>query len=137
VVVFFNKNHAGGWHVFCSRNSSTRYNKLDWLSGGVEMKINCWEYKKCGREPGGSKARELGICSAATESILDGVHGGSSAGRTCWVVAGTLCGGEVQGSFAKKFNECEKCEFYEKVRNEEWPNFEYSSTLLKRLQKTA
>ena len=101
------------------------------------MKTNCWEYKKCGREPGGSKASELGICSAATESILDGVHGGHSAGRACWVVAGTFCGGEVQGSFAIKFKECEKCDFYMEVRNDEWPNFEYSSSLLKRLRNTA
>jgi hypothetical protein len=101
------------------------------------MKINCWEYKKCGREPGGSKARELGICSAATESIMDGVHGGSNSGRACWVVAGTLCGGVVQGSFAKKFNECEKCEFYIQVRDEEWPDFEYANSLLTRLRATA
>jgi len=108
------------------------------VNGGEgKMKINCWEYKKCGREPGGSKSRELGICSAATESIMDGVHGGSNAGRACWVVAGTLCGGEVQGSFAMKFNECEKCDFYIEVRNEEFPKFEYSSSLLKRLKNTA
>jgi len=51
------------------------------------MKTNCWEYKKCGREPGGSKARELGIYLAATETKMAGVHGGSQAGRACWVVA--------------------------------------------------
>ena len=101
------------------------------------MKTNCWEYKKCGREPGGSKSIELGICSAATESIMDGVHGGSNAGRACWVVAGTLCGGELQGSFAMKFQECEKCDFYMEVRNEEFPKFEYSSSLLQRLKNTA
>ena len=101
------------------------------------MKENCWDYKKCGREPGGSKAGELGVCSAATETELHGVHGGSKAGRTCWVVAGTLCGGEVQGTFANKFQACEKCDFYLKVRNEEFPDFEYSSTLLSRLKDSA
>ena len=28
----------------------------------------------------------------------------------CWQVAGTHCGGEVQGVFAQKFGRCEKCE---------------------------
>lgn len=101
------------------------------------MKINCWEFKKCGREPGGSKARELGICSAATETLMDGEHGGHNAGRSCWVVAGTLCKGEIQGSFASKFRECEMCDFYKKVLDEEFPAFKYSNTLLQRLKSTA
>ena len=25
------------------------------------MSMNCWEFKKCGREPNGLKAKELGI----------------------------------------------------------------------------
>ena len=28
--------------------------------------INCWEVKKCGREPGGAKVAELGVCPAST-----------------------------------------------------------------------
>jgi hypothetical protein len=27
-------------------------------------------------------------------------------------MAGTLCGGEIQGSFARKFGNCRKCRFY-------------------------
>lgn len=30
----------------------------------------------------------------------------------CWQVAGTHCGGEVQGVFAQKFGRCDKCEVY-------------------------
>ena len=47
---------------------------------------NCWEHKKCGREPGGSETESLGVCPAAVESRLDGVHGGRNAGRACWIV---------------------------------------------------
>ncbi len=65
------------------------------------MKLNCWEFKKCGREPGGAKVEELGVCPAATDCRLDGVHGGHSSGRACWVIAGTYCRGQVQGEFAK------------------------------------
>jgi hypothetical protein len=99
------------------------------------MKENCWEFKKCGREPEGEKAAELGVCPAATEGRLDGVHEGKNAGRACWVVAGTLCKGEVQGIFAKKFDACEKCEFYVQVRENEFPKFVFSSVLLNKLQE--
>lgn len=82
-------------------------------------KQNCWEYKKCGREPGGSKVAELGECSAATEKRVDGIHGGMNGGRACWVISGTLCGGKVQGTFAGKLSNCLACEFYKTVQNDE------------------
>ena len=98
-------------------------------------KKNCWEAMQCGREPGGARARELGVCPVTVETKLDGVHGGRCAGRACWVVAGSLCGGTVQGTFAAKFESCESCEFYAAVREEELPSFQYSSTLLAKLRR--
>jgi hypothetical protein len=100
----------------------------------MTRKQNCWEAKKCGREPGGAKAKDLGICPVTVEQKLDGVHGGSHAGRACWVVAGSLCGGKVQGTFAAKFENCEKCDFYAAVRQEEYPNFKFSAVLLAKLR---
>jgi hypothetical protein len=96
---------------------------------------NCWEHKKCGREPGGSGTDSLGVCPAAVEGRLDGVHGGRNAGRACWIIAGTLCGGEIQGTFARKYASCEKCDFYIKVMEESFPDFTFSSVLLQRLVK--
>jgi len=32
-------------------------------------KYNCWEFKKCGREPGGEKADRLGICPAVNPNV--------------------------------------------------------------------
>ena len=64
------------------------------------------------------------------------MHGGRDAGRACWVVAGTLCGGQVQGTFAKKFQNCELCEFYVLVRQEEGMQFKVSSRLLAQLRGT-
>jgi hypothetical protein len=87
------------------------------------MKINCWEFMKCGREPGGENAEELGICPAAVYDKLDCIHGGKNAGRVCWIVAGTMCAGEVVGSFAKKYNDCRECKFYQMVKEEEDTNF--------------
>jgi hypothetical protein len=86
----------------------------------LEMgKQNCWEFKKCERQPGGAKTAELGVCPAATEARLDGKNGGRNGGRACWVLAGTLCGGKVQGSYAQKTGNCMQCDFYKEVRQEE------------------
>ena len=80
--------------------------------------LNCWEYKKCGREPGGQKEKELGTCPAATQIKANGVHGGKNGGRCCWVVSGTFCGGSVQGTYASKLRNCIECEFYQSVISE-------------------
>ncbi len=96
-------------------------------------KTNCWEFMRCGREQGGTNVARLGICPAARESRLDGTHHGTNAGRACWVVAGTLCKGEVQGVFAKKYRECSQCRFYVQVRAEEFPSFSLAPSLLVKL----
>lgn len=93
-------------------------------------KLNCWEVQKCGREPGGGRVAELGVCPVCTDGRLDAVHGGRNAGRSCWVVGGSLCGGEVQGTFAAKFGNCKACEFYGLVKKEEFPDFKLTATLL-------
>jgi hypothetical protein len=100
------------------------------------MKINCWEYKKCGREPNGSKVDELGICPSSTEEALNGVHGGKNAGRACWVVAGTLCNGMIQGTFAKKYNNCFECNFFKTVKEEEGSNQIMAIALLNKIRKS-
>lgn len=95
-----------------------------------EMKKNCWEYKKCGREPGGKNADELGVCIAATEKRMNGVHGGKNGGRACWVFNGTLCGGAVQGTFAAKMSNCLQCDFFKEVSKEEFRELKDPQTLL-------
>lgn len=99
------------------------------------MRKNCWEVRQCGREPGSFRSGELGVCPAAMEKKLDGVHGGVNAGRACWVVAGTMCGGIVQGTFSRKFENCEKCEFYQHVKKDERNDFMLSISLLNRLRE--
>jgi hypothetical protein len=98
-------------------------------------KINCWEHKNCGREPEGINAFELGVCPATVEKSLDGTHGGKNAGRACWAVGGSMCGGKVQGTFAQKYGNCVICDFYKLVKEEEGEGFVSSSTLLEKLSK--
>jgi len=80
---------------------------------------NCWEYMQCEREPGGVKADERGVCPAASDRSFDGINSGECGGRICWAVAGTFCGGKVQGTFAEKRQSCLGCKFYNKVQQEE------------------
>ena len=97
------------------------------------MKANCWEFKKCGRQPGGIKVTELGTCPAALDSKLNGINGGAKGGRACWALVGTLCGGKVQGSFAAKMGNCLKCEHFRNVRTEEGENYMKANELVKML----
>ncbi len=54
--------------------------------------MNCWEFMKCDRQS---------TCPAYPHH---GVH--------CARVAGTLCGGKVQGTFALKLTNCMQCDYY-------------------------
>jgi tRNA A-37 threonylcarbamoyl transferase component Bud32 len=84
-----------------------------------EKKLNCWDYMKCGREPGGEKAESLGTCLAATDASFDGINAGRNAGRICWAVAGTCQEGKIYGTFAEKRKTCVTCDFYKSVQQEE------------------
>ena len=85
----------------------------------MASKINCWEYKKCGREPGGTSIAERGVCPAAADASFDGINSGKCGGRFCWAVAGTFCGGKPQGTYAQKRKSCLNCHFYHLVQAEE------------------
>jgi len=83
------------------------------------MSLNCWDFKKCGRQPGGSRVSELGVCPASIDVKADRLNGGRNGGRICWALTGTLCGGKVQGTFAQKLANCMECEFYRLVQTEQ------------------
>jgi hypothetical protein len=69
----------------------------------------------CGREPGGIRADQEGICPAAQNSRYQGINGGQASGRFCWTEPDTNC---------KKFLEesdggCMLCSFFTRVLHEE------------------
>jgi len=70
---------------------------------------------KCGREPDRNNITELGTCTAATDNFLNGINFGTNGGRICWALVGTICAGEVQGTFAKKFASSRDCEFHKLI----------------------
>ena len=70
--------------------------------------VKCWEYMKCNRDKDATTK-----CPAYP-----------NFGRICWAVAGTFCEGKVQGTFAQKYADCRKCDFYQmakKLREETTP----------------
>lgn len=54
--------------------------------------MKCWEVKNC---------TQTGCPSYKSENLR------------CWQVAGTFCGGKVQGYFAQKYGDCRECEVYQ------------------------
>ncbi len=82
------------------------------------MALNCWEFRKCGREPGGSVAAREGVCAAAVHAAADGYLGGEKGGRACCFVSGTLCDEAARGTYREKSRVCWDCEFYQMLRRE-------------------
>ena len=96
-------------------------------------KLNCWEYKECGREPGGANVAEFGICLVAREKKADGFNGGKNAGRVCWAIAKTLCDGKIQGTLVEKLTNCMECGFFKLVCREEGFTFKGLQDVLPKL----
>jgi diguanylate cyclase (GGDEF)-like protein len=53
--------------------------------------IKCWETKNCGKKD----------CPSYKSENL-----------RCWQVAGTFCGGKLQGTFAQKYGNCKECDVF-------------------------
>jgi len=70
----------------------------------MERKLNCWEFKNCGREKGGLMVSVLGA------------NGGVAGGRHCWMVRNT---NRLTRNEACPGQSCQVCEFYRRVRHEE------------------
>jgi chemotaxis signal transduction protein len=57
----------------------------------------CWEVKSCNKKD----------CPAYGSSDL-----------RCWMISGTFCRDEIQGSFHEKIEACSKCNFYQKAQTD-------------------
>ena len=91
------------------------------MNCGREAKINCWEFMGCGLHLKGycKDAGEGALCPAFFDENLKGLHGGQNAGRACWLIPGTLCGGARQETSGQKHTLCLSCDFYALVIDEE------------------
>ncbi len=77
--------------------------------------IRCWEIKDCAR--------------ADCPSFHD-------EGSRCWLKVGTLCGGMVQGDFAKKYRSCFSCKVMKEMEADEVRSlYEHVNILIHHLKK--
>ncbi len=83
----------------------------------MTQKLNCWQFKNCGREKGGLLADVLGECPVSTMMKYDGTHGGRGAGRICWMVPLSTC--RKESTRLGLSQRCHACEFYRRVVYEE------------------
>jgi hypothetical protein len=96
----------------------------------MKYRLNCWEVMGCGRQPFGKNVDIEGVCPAATKVCLHGVNDGTNGGRACWAIAGTMCRGEKQGTFAEKYGSCMNCKFYQMVHKEQGDDYMSSKDIL-------
>ena len=80
-------------------------------------RLNCWEYRLCGREHGGLMVSYLGECPVSTALKYDGLNSGLAAGRACWLVAEAIC--VAHRPDGPSGAGCHDCEFYRRVVTEE------------------
>ena len=93
-----------------------RGQNIIYKEGNTDLdKYNCWEFMKCGRETGGDRAHELGVCPVYHEYSADGLNGGVNGGRLCWIIAKNGC----TDNLMHREDFCFQCEFRYRVTNEE------------------
>lgn len=67
----------------------------EWISKtGNKIEGRCWEKKQCKEDNCPAYQNENG---------------------RCWLIAGTMCDGEVQGKFAQKFKSCTECNIFKET----------------------
>ena len=93
----------------------------------MTQKLNCWQFKNCGREKGGLLADILGVCPVSIEMKYDGANGGIAAGRACWCFKNSNSFHDPSDFGLPKV--CHECEFYRRVVFEEAENTRHRFTL--------
>ena len=100
----------------------------------ADEKLNCWEFKKCGREPGGRNILQYGVCSIPVAIDCDGINGGKNGGRACWLWRELACVKIMQKCSVQEIRECRECDFYLFVKKKRVPHdlpiLKYSSDYL-------
>ncbi|MBU0482161.1 MAG: hypothetical protein KKG47_13780 [Proteobacteria bacterium] len=103
---------------------------------GIHLrKLNCWEYHQCGRGPGQVEVSGLAGCPVGSETSTNAMNEGTMGGRVCWAIGGSFCSGEKQGTFASKIINCQDCDFYKLVHEEQGQYSESINSILGRMRR--
>ncbi|MCU0799764.1 MAG: hypothetical protein MUC62_08860 [Candidatus Thermoplasmatota archaeon] len=87
------------------------------------MTTNCWEYRRCGREPGGLNTLSQGVCPTHSFNDLDGKNGGQGGGRCCWRVPEPKGVGPALPHWSDMDRNCLGCDFFKRVSKEQGASF--------------
>lgn len=87
--------------------------------------MNCWEFKRCGREPDGKNSAKLGVCRVAVDTKFNGINNGTNAGRYCWKVKVSEDNHTTTNKTISNIIDCIDCDFFKKVKKEEKRNFSF------------
>ena len=78
--------------------------------------MNCWEFKKCGREPDGENVSVFGGCPVPVAIGFDGINNGKNGGRSCWIIRESACEQIMRKCCVQELIECRQCGFYASVK---------------------
>ena len=87
--------------LFCSTSGCSK-NMTEYLK-------NCWEIRNCELHKNGRLTLIFGECVASLENM----------GHSCWMLAGTFCDGQIQGTAAQKEKKCRNCNVYQQYHRAE------------------
>ena len=96
------------------------------MNKSTTTKLNCWQFKNCGREPGGILAKIHGECLVARTMKFDGLNDGIGAGRACWMVHNSVCRQAM--NLSGPVDPCHTCDFYKRVVFEQEENLQFQYT---------
>lgn len=71
----------------------------EWINTAVnQVNSHCWDIRGCSETNCPAYKNECG---------------------RCWLIAGTMCGGQIQGKFVEKYGSCTECEVYNQAIGED------------------
>lgn len=90
-------------HLIVKPVKALRHATEEMIKGNLDARVElpivpCWKIKKCGYKD----------CPSYEKADVP-----------CWHIAGTMCKGEIQGSYAKKIASCMQCEVYKSYAGDE------------------
>ena len=100
----------------CNPLNITCINVMNIMS---DNRMNCWEFKQCGREPGGRNVEKYGRCSVPVSVEHNGMNNGKNGGRSCWILREAACEKIMRACRVDEIKECRQCRFHIHVKKSE------------------
>lgn len=84
------------------------------------IRLNCWEFKKCGIGERSYTNTNEEVCTAPAEDKFDSMNHGKNGGRVCWLIKQMAAARKDKGF---GMMHCCRCDFFNLVAKQEGSNF--------------